>query len=193
LLLLVAATAAADPLELAPAPSAGAYPALMPSEAACEADGDHAGLLRTRRAHLAGHDVHILHECGSTDTTSKLAIRTPDGWTQIDGPIITYQAANMTDAPAHVSLVDESLSTGTFEDDEPAIVYQSTTLHRGIETRTGRVAWQRRQTDLVICTTAGEIRCARITYECPPSGCVRPRFDHGLLTTVERHEYRFSR
>jgi hypothetical protein len=192
LLLLFATTAAAEPLELRPAPPAGTYPELVRSEAACDADGNHAGLLRTRRAHLAGHDVDILHECGSTDTMSKLAIRTPDGWTLIDGSIITYQAANMTDAPAHISLLDESLSIGSFGHGEPAIVYQSTTLHRGIDTRTGRLAWQMRQTDVMICTTGDGISCARVTYECPRPGCVRARFEHGLLTTVEEREYRVS-
>jgi hypothetical protein len=190
LLLLFATAAAAEPLELTPAPPTGAYPDVVASERACEADGDHAGLLRAKRAHLAGHDVHILHECGGTDATSKLAIRTPDGWTLIDGPIIAYQVANMTDAPAHVSLLDESLSTGTF-DDGPAIVYQATTLHRGIE-RSGRIAWQQRRADLVICTAGDDIRCARVTYVCPASGCVRARFAHGLLTTVEQRDYRMS-
>jgi hypothetical protein len=190
--LLVATTAAADPLELRPAPPPGAYPDLVASERACEADGDHAGLLRIARAHLAGHDVDVLHECGSTDLMSKLAIRTPGGWTLIEGATVAYQEANMTDAPAHVSLLDESVSTGSFENGAPALVYRATRLHRGIDTRSRKVAWQHRTTELLICTTSDDLRCARITYTCPPAGCVRPHFERGVLTTVEERDYRVS-
>jgi hypothetical protein len=188
LLLLVTTTAVADPLQLTAAPPSSAYPELAANEAACNAPGDHPHLLRTRHARIAGHDVEILHDCGTSDAMGHLAIRTKDGWTVIDGGVIAYQAGNMTDAPEHASLVDESLSTGTF-DDGPAIVYQSTTLHRGIE-RSGHIAWERRQTDVTICTAGDDVFCTRATYACPASGCVRPRFEHGLLTTVEQRDYR---
>ena len=60
------------------------------------------------------------------------------------------------------------------------------------DTRTGRVAWQMRQTDVMICTAGEDVSCGRVTYECPRSGCVGARFEHGLLTTIEQREYRVS-
>ncbi len=175
LLLLVARSAAADPLEYRKESGPTEYPAQ---------------LARSKAARIAGTEVHVLHAAVGSEVDASLAIHRDDGWYVVGGPTVEYVAANMTEAPLHVALVRESLSPGRFADGLPAIVYEAVTRWREIDARSGRVVSSELHGDVMVCGTRDEVRCARVAYTCPAAGCVRPTFVGGVLTTIQRRDDR---
>jgi hypothetical protein len=181
LLLLVSATAAAEPLQLVVVPQ-GARAAVAPDEKACEtADAPHQ--LRTKTAKIGGHEVEILHECGGIPADASLSVQGEDGWaTTFAGAIADY--SHMGHPPWSLQLVSETLTLGRFGDGEAAIV--ATLVHSE-----GDVAAKSKSlfADVTVCRADGPVQCAHISYRCPAKGCQVPTFDQGMLVTTEQRTY----
>jgi len=121
---------------------------------------------------------------------SLLAIQTDAGWSIEDGFTIEDIGGNMSDPRFHFALVDESLSRGTIADGSPAIVYRSIS-RREMVARSGAIVESQLVADVLICGVQDGVRCGRIAYTCPTTGCGPATLARGVLATIEqrRHTY----
>lgn len=137
------------------------------------------GLQVASRSQLSGHDVRVLHECGSSDGASRLALRTDDGWRVFYGELIAYRGANMTDAPLHVTLLAEHDSLATIAG-QRIWLHRTDTRHRNIR-MDGTIDGDRRVRRVDICRFVdGEPVCGSATVTCDKR-CPDPRIRDGAL------------
>jgi hypothetical protein len=189
-ILLAAGSARADEIATREVAGPVEHPALMKSERACTASPT-SGLARTKTLELPGVRVEILHQCNQSSAMSSLAIETGAGWFIEDGFTIEDIEGNMSDPRFHYSLAGESLARGTLADGSPAIVYRSIARHDMV-TRDAKVVDSQLVADVMICSVHDGVRCGRIEYACPATGCAPVTFTRGVLTTLERHEYTYK-
>jgi hypothetical protein len=142
----------------------------LDNDAITESVGCDDGLRVSARRRLAGHDVRVLHECGSSDGAARLALGVDDRWRVFASALIAYRGANMTDAPLHVTLVGEHdtfAKLGT----RRVWLHRTDTLHRAIR-MDGSVESEKRERRVDVCSYAdGEPTCSFAIVECPSAGC----------------------
>ena len=167
-LLLTSSVAAADPLVLTLLREE-AEPKLARSEVSCEPPQDH---VLVKQLRFAGHDVRVLHECGSSDTNTKLAFRSEDGWRIHPSSIISYRAANMTDAPLHITLLGEHVRFAKLAGDRRVLLHRVDTRHRNIR-MDGSIESETRMSHVDVCAYDGDGDpvCSFAIVECPAKGC----------------------
>lgn len=169
LLVLLSSVATAEPLTLS-----GRLDDTIVETARCDD-----GLQVTARLRLSSHDVRELHECGSSDLTSRLALHTEDGWRVFNGELISYAGANMTDAPLHITLLAEHDAFATLAG-QRVWLHRTDTRHRNIR-MDGTVDEERRVRRIDVCRYLdGEPVCGFASVTCGNT-CPVPRVRDGAL------------
>ena len=183
LVLLVSATAAAEPIEpLTFRPAAGPteFPDLSPHEKACWVPKA-PDKMQTKSAKIGGHAVAVLHDCDGTPAGTHLAIETKDGWFIHPGGIFR-NFTNMSVVRSRRTFASETVTSGTFADGSVAVLYH-------LVTREQEEAAVFFDTEVTVCRVGDTVECGQVIYRCPASGCKLARFEQGLLVTNEQRSY----
>ncbi len=152
----------------------------------------------TRKLEVKGAKFVAAHDCGTSDQDGYLAISRGNDSFRLRAGTVAYFGANMTDAPQRLSMLLDSLTTGTFADKSVAVVYRIDLKDANVCTkpRCGHDALVHRQI-IVACTVpTGTIptpRCAKVEEACAGAAratraarvmenCVAPVLASGVLT-----------
>ncbi|HEX5058985.1 MAG TPA: hypothetical protein VFV99_06475 [Kofleriaceae bacterium] len=191
--LLVVSTAHADTFELRDVPSTTNRPPFVTRTRDCNPNG--VSQMRTLTATIGGYEVELHRDCMAAPQMSSLTVRIHEDWFVAEGFTLTDFGGNMSDSRIEIHRVSESLVKGTFADGSPAIVYRAVTRTDFVSSCDGDdcvdpVTESVKHDNFLVCSVAMEtVRCGRIEYECPATGCGAPAFVLGQLVAIEQRTY----
>jgi hypothetical protein len=188
LLLTSVAIAGEQPeLKLRELTESGEHPQLFANERRCEKSAEGTGEIRTSAKKIAGTEIEILHECGVTPSSARLAIHKASWF--LSNPTGIHYFTNMSSPPSRTNFVSELVTAGTLSDGSPAAVFRVDTEDTEVErteTKTERVISRERRSHVEVCSLGESPRCGDVVIHCPKAGCRPVTLAKGVLSGTDK-------
>ncbi|MDB4955581.1 MAG: hypothetical protein JWO36_3150 [Myxococcales bacterium] len=172
-------------LKLRELTDSGEHPALFASQQRCEKSTE-GGEIRTSAKKIAGTEIEILHQCGVTPSSARLAIHKAT-WFVSHGTAI-HDFTNMSTPMSRTNFVSELVTAGTLSDGSPAAVFRVDTEDTDVE-RTAkkieRVLSRERSSHVEVCSLESP-RCGDVVIHCPKAGCRPVTLAKGVLSGTDK-------